>query len=102
MLDTIRAFHYRFSRQSTGLPVEFSTDAATFPGQCLDISASGIQATFEMQLQDGARGTITLYHSKGRCDFSAKVTRTSGVTVGLEFDNPSIQDQRKIQELLKI
>lgn len=99
-LENIRAFQYRLSRQAAGFRVEFVTGAGTAIGQCRNISPSGIQAHFDLQLEEGSSGRLALYLAAGRCEVGAVVKRVAAEETALEFRCETPYEEQRLADLL--
>lgn len=99
-MKEIRAFQYRLSRQSVGFRVEFATETGNEVGQCRNISSSGLQAQFNLPLEEGTSGRLTLHHPKGVCEVGAVVKRTTEQATGLEFRCETPEEEQGLAELL--
>ncbi len=85
-----------------GFRVEFARETDIAIGQCRNISFSGIQAQFDVQVEKGSSGLLTLHHPRALFEVAAVVTRVSEEHIGLEFRFKTPQEEHKLAEMLGI
>lgn len=99
-MEKVRAFKYRLARQVAGFRVVFSTEARTAIGHCRNFSPSGVEARFDVRLEEGSSGLLILHHPAGVLEVEAAVTRVSEEDAGLEFRCETSEQRNRLAELL--
>ena len=110
----VNAFLYRLPRFSSDFPVEFidgsgnspsvnlGLDHATAtPGQCINLSLTGLLARFILPLGEGADGLLRLKPANRVFSLRASVTHTDGIRSGLTFHFRDSQEEQFIRALVE-
>ena len=111
----VNAFLYRLPRFSSDFPVEFihgsgnppslnlGLDPATAtPGQCINLSLTGLLARFVLPLGEGADGLLRLRPANRVFSLRASVTHTDGTRSGLNFHFRDSQEEQVIRALVEV
>ena len=77
---------YRAPRLDLSFPLEFrETGGSSVPGNCLNLSESGLLGVFREELDLWARGEVLLRFGQMACLVQARVARSSDREAGLAF-----------------
>ncbi len=113
-MTQVDAFLYRLPRFSSDFPVEFvhgsgnppsinlGLDPATAtPGQCINLSLTGLLARFVLPLGLGADGVLRLKPANRVFSLRASVTHTDGTRSGLNFHFRDSREEQIIRALVE-
>jgi hypothetical protein len=92
----------RAARHSINLPVVFTSTEGRVCGRSLDISESGILATFDRPLDVWLTGQLSLLVPDQPIRLETRVVRIDHLTAAMSFRNPSARNLFLLRTLLKI
>ena len=95
-----RVHQIRPTRFSLDLPVSFLADGRTYDGQSVNVSESGLLATFDQLPEVWTDGQLFLEAGEHYLDISARVARVQGNDVAFTFSIATVSDRTAISVLL--
>ena len=98
----MRRFLYRFPRFRTNLPLDFILGDSVILGACIDISESGLRATFSLPVVPHSQGLITLYRNDIGYQAHAVVESVKDDEARLRFLFPSEDERKIVRQLLQL
>ncbi len=98
----MRRFLYRFPRLRTDLPLDFILGDAVILGACIDISESGLRATFSLPVVPGSEGLVTLYRNDTAYQAHAVVESIKDDEARLRFLFLNEDERKIVRRLLQL
>ena len=98
---TVRIPIPRSKRFRLEVPISFTMDAVTFEGQCLNVSNSGLLATFEKAPEIWNDGLLLLEAGDHYLSINARVARIQERNVGFAFLIETENDRAAVSILVE-
>ena len=95
-------FIARPERFDLHLPLTFLIDGSELPGHCVNVSATGMLATFAHPLEVWTNGTLSFLAGDFYLTLPARVARTQDLDAGLHFLLKTPNDHQALSILLEV
>lgn len=95
-------YQTRAPRLDLNLPLHFFSSDEMIPGHCVNVSASGMLAVFNLPIDLWLEGDISFFIEDQHFSIKARVIRVDGGDIGFRFHIDSDADKLTIQELLSL